>query len=137
MQVNARSGRSGYGESMSQSALLPADDAQALAFADVIQTSPSGLVSRTLLQTAELRVVLFSFAADQELTTHTSKRRALVQILEGAGDVFYAEKWQRLAAGTLLHLPPNHPHAVRAGAGAFSMILTLGSELPGNPSTSL
>jgi hypothetical protein len=27
-----------------------------------------------------------------------------------------------------LHLPPNHPHAVRAAAGPFSMLLTLGAE---------
>ena len=37
-------------------------------------------------------------------------------------------RWQRLEAGMFLHMPPNHPHAVRAGAGPFSMLLTLGAE---------
>lgn len=120
---------------MSQPTLLSADAAQALQLADATQTSASGIVSRTLLQTPEARVVLFTFAADQELTSHTSRRRALVQILDGACDFFFAGTWQRLEAGFFLHLPPNHPHAVRAGAGPFSMLLTLAAEPASSIST--
>ena len=113
---------------MSQKALISSAEAQAIALADAVQVSPSGIVSRTLLQSPETRVVLFTFAEGQELTAHTSKRRALVHILDGACDFLFAGRWQRLAAGTLLHLPPDHPHAVRAGAGPFSMLLTLGAD---------
>lgn len=113
---------------MSQRTLLSADQAAALKLLDAAQVSESGIVSRTVLQSPELRVVLFTFADGQELTSHTSRRRALVQILDGSCDFFFAGKWQRLEAGTFLHLPPNHPHAVRAGAGPFSMLLTLGAE---------
>jgi quercetin dioxygenase-like cupin family protein len=113
---------------MAQSTLLDPNEAQALKLADAVQVSASGIVSRTVLQTPEIRAVLFTFAEGQELTSHTSKRRALVQILDGECDFFFAGQWQRLAAGTFLHLPPNHPHAVRAAAGAFSMLLTLGAE---------
>jgi len=113
---------------MSQRTLLAIDEAQALKLDDAVQVSPSGIVSRTVLQSPETRVVLFTFAEGQELTTHTSKRRAIVQVLDGACDFHFAGKWQRLEAGTLLHLPPNHPHAVRASSGPFSMLLTLGNE---------
>lgn len=123
---------------MSQRTLLPADDAQALKLSDTVQVSASGIVSRTLLQSPEVRVVLFTFADGQELTAHSSRRRALVQILDGACDFFFGGKWQRLEAGMFLHLPPNHPHAVRAGAGPFSMLLTLGAEAANTePSPSL
>jgi quercetin dioxygenase-like cupin family protein len=113
---------------MSQPTLLSRDDAAALTLGDATQVSPSGIVSRTVLQAPELRVVLFTFADGQELTSHTSRRRALVQILDGACDFLFAGRWQRLEAGTIVHLPPDHPHAVRAGAGPFSMLLTLGTE---------
>jgi quercetin dioxygenase-like cupin family protein len=113
---------------MAQRTLLAADEAQMLLLADAAQTSASGVVSRTVLSTPDLRVVLFTFADGQELTSHTNRRRALVQILDGACDFLFAGKWQRLEAGSFLHLPPSHPHAVRAGAGAFSMLLTLGPE---------
>jgi quercetin dioxygenase-like cupin family protein len=113
---------------MSQPTLLATDEAAALKLAEAVQFSPSAIVSRTVLQTPEARVVLFTFADGQELTSHTNRRRALVHVLEGACDFFFAGKWQRLDAGTFLHLPPNHPHAVRAAAGPFSMLLTLGAE---------
>ena len=120
---------------MIQHTLLAAYEAQALKLADAAQVSAAGIVSRTLLQSPEVRVVLFTFADGQELTSHTSKRRALVQILDGVCDFMFAGKWQRLEAGTILHLPPNHPHAVRAAAGPFSMLLTLGAEPPESPSS--
>lgn len=113
---------------MSLKTLIAPDDAAALPLAEAAQGTPAGIVSRTVLQTPEARVVLFTFAAGQELTSHTSPRRALVQILAGACEFFFAGRWQRLAAGTFLHLPPHHPHAVRANDGPFSMLLTLAAE---------
>ena len=115
---------------MSHQTLLPTDDAQALKLADAVQISPAGIVSRTLLQTPELRVVLFTFADGQELTSHTSRRRAMAQVIDGVCDFFFGGNWQRLEAGMIVHLPPNHPHALRAAAGAFSMLLTLGADAP-------
>lgn len=114
---------------MSPPTLLSSDQAQSLTLAEAAQTSAAGIVSRTVLQTPELRIVLFSFAERQELTSHTSRRRAVVHILEGTCDFFHSASWHRLEAGSLLHLPPNHPHAVRAADGPFSMLLTLGAEL--------
>jgi quercetin dioxygenase-like cupin family protein len=121
---------------MSQPSLILPDTAQSLALADTVQISPAGIVSRTIVQAPELRVVLFAFDAGQELTSHTSRRRALVQVLSGACDFFFGGAWHRLETGSLVHLPPGHPHAVRAGAGAFTMLLTLGVEPGQNPSQS-
>jgi quercetin dioxygenase-like cupin family protein len=113
---------------MSQPTLLPLDEPQSLLIAENTQFSNAAIVSRTVLQAPELRVVLFTFAEGQELTTHTNRRRALIQILDGTCEFFFAGKWQGLTAGALLHLPPEHPHAVRANSGSFSMLLTLGAE---------
>lgn len=113
---------------MSTSTLLPADEARSLTLSDAVQNSAAGIVSRTVLQTDDLRVVLFSFAEGQELTTHTNRRRAVIHVLEGTCDFFHSGEWHRLVSGTLLHLPPTAPHGVRASAGPFSMLLTLGAE---------
>ena len=110
---------------------MDADAAEMLKLAEHATVSAAGIVSRTVLQTPDLRVVLFAFDAGQELTSHTSRRRAVVHVLSGACDFFFAGAWHRLESGTLLHLPPSHPHAVRAGAGAFTMLLTLGAEPEG------
>jgi len=113
---------------MSHTTLMPTDQASALVLTESAAMSSAGIVSRTLVQSPELRVVLFSFDQGQELTAHTSRRRALVQVLSGACEFFFNGDWRRLEAGALLHMPPDHPHAVRAAHGPFTMLLTLGTE---------
>lgn len=88
------------------------------------QFAANGIVSRTLLRTANARVVLFGFAAGQELTEHTSTQHALVQVLSGECDFSVSGKSHRLKAGELLYMPPHAPHAVQA-TQQFSMLLTL------------
>lgn len=110
---------------MQTRSLIPADEAVSLVLADSARHAEAGIVSRTVVQTSEMRVTLFAFAAGQELTPHASPRRALIQILGGACEFFHSGAWHALAAGTLLHLPPGHEHAVRASSGDFTMLLTL------------
>lgn len=69
-------------------------------------------------------MVLFAFAAGQELSEHTSTARALVQVLDGRADFQVNGKVHALRAGDLLHLPPGAPHAVFARE-PFSMLLVL------------
>ena len=86
--------------------------------------TPGGIASRTLLQTPGVRVVWMGLDAGQELTEHTTPKRALVQILEGTGEFQLGPDWQRLGPGDLVHLTPGLPHAVRAFSRmAFLLIL--------------
>lgn len=84
----------------------------------------NGIVSRTVLRTANSRVVLFGFAEGQELTEHTSTQHALIQILSGECEFSLAGKPRRMKAGDLLYMPPHLAHAVKA-TQQFSMLLTL------------
>lgn len=116
---------------MKSGATLNLDTASVLDLSRAAKYAPDSIVSRTLLKTPSLQVTLFAFSEGQELTPHTNQRRALVQVVEGRCDFLFGGKWQRLEAGALLHLPPDHPHAVRA-AGPFKMLLTLATESGGD-----
>ena len=83
-----------------------------------------GIVSRTLLSTPDLRVVLFGFAAGQELTEHTSTQQALIQVLSGSCEVTLGGVARALGSGDLVWMPPGLLHAVKA-TERFSMLLTL------------
>jgi quercetin dioxygenase-like cupin family protein len=113
---------------MNPRTLLQTAEAGSLDLAASALSAPAGIVSRTVLDAPGLRVVLFTFGEGQELTGHSSKRRAVIQILTGECEFLFNESWQTLKAGTLLHLPPSHPHAVRAIGSSFSMLLTLAAE---------
>jgi quercetin dioxygenase-like cupin family protein len=109
---------------MSETPIIGPDQPGVLSLAGETQFAANGIVSRTLLKTPTLRVVLFGFDAGQELTEHTSPHRALVQILSGACEFSAAGKAHALKAGDLVHLPPGAPHAVKA-TERLAMLLTL------------
>lgn len=92
-----------------------------------IAPSPISVASRTLLQSPEMRIVLFAFSPGQELPPHSTARRAWVCIIEGQCEFFFNGQWHTLSTGAALHLPPGHTHAVKATDGPFVMTLTLGT----------
>ena len=114
---------------MSDQPLIDPRHEKILSLAEEAQFAPNGIVSRTLLRTANSRVVLFGFAEGQELTEHTSTQHALIQILSGECEFSLDGKPHQLKAGDLLYMPPNLPHAVKA-TRQFSMLLTLSKPEP-------
>ncbi|MGA2244462.1 MAG: cupin domain-containing protein [Verrucomicrobiota bacterium] len=109
---------------MSEQPVIDSGTAKVVSLADETKFAPNGIVSRTLLRTANSRVVLFGFCEGQELTAHTSTQNAVVQILSGECEFSLDEKPHTVKAGDFIYMPPNLPHAVRATT-EFSMLLTL------------
>lgn len=109
---------------MNEQPLINSGREKVLSLPGETQFAPNGIVSRTLLHTSNLRVVLFGFAEGQELTEHSSTQQAVVQIMSGECEFQLAGKPKPLKAGDLLYMPPNLPHAVKA-TKEFSMLLTL------------
>ena len=108
---------------MKKNTLLSPAQAGTCSLLEPVENVAHGIVSRAVLTTPALRLTLFHFAAGQELSEHTSKARALVQILSGTCEFSVGATRHTLKPGDLLHLPPGAPHAVTAPA-AFSMLLT-------------
>jgi len=108
---------------MSSSALLSPDQAVVCSLLAPAPDVAHGIVSQAVLTTPGLRLTLFHFAAGQELSEHTSKARALVQVLTGTCHFSVGATRPVLRPGDLLHLPPGALHAVTAPE-PFSMLLT-------------
>ena len=94
--------------------------------------SPSGMVgyqegavvSRTLLKRAGGTITLFAFDAGQGLSEHTAPFDAVAQILEGEAEITIAGTPLTVAAGELVLMPANQPHALSART-RFKMLLTM------------
>ncbi len=115
---------------MKKSTLLSPAEAGVCSLLAPVAAVDQGIISRAVLTTPGLRITLFHFAAGQELSEHTSKARALVQILGGRCDFSVNGVVHALKPGDLLHLPPGAPHAVTAPEN-FSMLLTQITEAAG------
>ena len=109
---------------MTEQPLIDPGHEKILSLPEETQFAANGIVSRTLLRTANSRTVLFGFSEGQELTEHTSTQHALIQILSGECEFSLVGKPHQLKAGDLLYMPPNLAHAVKA-TQQFSMLLTL------------
>src|ERR1035437_8951398 len=109
---------------MNEKPIIDSSAEKILSLAEETRFAPNGIVSRTLLRTANSRVVLFGFAEGQELTEHTSTQHAVIQILSGECDFSLAGRSHVAKAGDMIYMPPNLLHAVMA-TKQFSMLLTL------------
>jgi quercetin dioxygenase-like cupin family protein len=109
---------------MNEKPVIDSGAAKVVSLADETKFAPNGIVSRTLLRTANSRIVLFGFSEGQELTEHTSPQNAVIQILSGECEFSLDGKLHTVKAGDFVYMPPNLPHAVRATT-QFSMLLTL------------
>lgn len=122
--VKARSCLKGEAYRMIELPLIDLSREKILSLAQETQYAPNGIVSRVLLKTPMFRVVLFGFAAGQELTEHTSTSHAMIQILAGQCEFSLAGEPRTMKSGDLLYMPPNLAHAVKA-TEQFSLLLTL------------
>lgn len=82
------------------------------------------IISRTLFTNQNLKVVLFGFAAGQELSEHTAARPALLQIVQGNTIVRLGTETFEASAGAWVHMPAHLPHSVFAQT-PLRMLLTL------------
>jgi quercetin dioxygenase-like cupin family protein len=64
-----------------------------------------------------VRIVVFSFAAGEELSEHTAARPAIVHILSGEGEVEAEGDVHPAAAGSWLRMAAGTSHAIRARSG--------------------
>jgi quercetin dioxygenase-like cupin family protein/uncharacterized protein (DUF2249 family) len=131
--VKARPAPGGYIATMNERPLIDSGREKIVSLLTETQYAPNGIVSRTLLRTANSRMVLFGFSEGQELTEHTSTQEAIIQILSGECEFSVAGQPHPMKTGDLLYMPANCAHAVKA-TKQFSMLLTLlkPSPLAGN-----
>ncbi len=100
---------------------IPAETFSAVSLVDY---QPGSVVSREILKKTTGKVTVFAFDAEEGLSEHTSPFDALVQVLEGEAQITIAGKAHRVAAGELILMPANQPHALKA-LKRFKMILVM------------
>jgi quercetin dioxygenase-like cupin family protein len=72
-----------------------------------------------------VRVVVFSFAAGEELSEHTAARPAILHILSGEGELEAGGETHAAAAGSWLRMAAGTSHAIRARTGLVMALYLL------------
>lgn len=84
-----------------------------------------GTLSRTIFQDAQMKAVLFSFSAGQELSEHTASVPAVMHFLLGEADVTLGSEQQAAKPGTWIHMDARLPHSIRAKTPVVMLLLLL------------
>ncbi|AQT69471.1 hypothetical protein STSP2_02662 [Anaerohalosphaera lusitana] len=90
----------------------------------LIDYADDAVVSKTLLDKGTGTVTLFAFAKGQALSEHSAPFDALVQIVDGQGVIIIDGEEHEVAAGEVIIMPADVPHAVKAEQ-KFKMLLTM------------
>ena len=98
---------------------------EALELHSLVTPTEQGIASRVLVRAAGGNLTLFAFDDGQELTEHTSPFDAIVMVLEGTLALTVGNKEVTASPGTVVRMPANIPHAVRAPERSRMLLLML------------
>jgi quercetin dioxygenase-like cupin family protein len=97
---------------------------QVFSFRDSIEYSDGGIVSKTVLKKETGNISLFSFAKGEALSEHTAPFDAMIEVVDGRGEVVIGGKSYLLESGQSIIMPANIAHSVTA-VEKFKMVLTM------------
>jgi quercetin dioxygenase-like cupin family protein len=100
------------------------EKSKVFSFDKSIEYSDGGIISKTILKRQTGNISLFSFDRGEALSEHTAPFDAMIQIVDGRGEVIIGGKSFLLETGQCIIMPANITHAVKA-AEKFKMVLTM------------
>ena len=104
--------------------------AEAFALQSLVNPTDKGIASRVLARTGGGNITIFAFDAGEELSEHTAPFDALVIVLEGAFVLTIGGQEVRAAPATIVRMPANVPHAVRATEPSRLLLIMLREPKP-------
>jgi len=100
------------------------EKSKVFSFSKSIEYSEGGIVSKTVLKKQTGNISLFSFDKGEALSEHTAPFDAMIQVVDGRGEIIIGGKSFFLETGQSIIMPANITHAVKA-AEKFKMVLTM------------
>jgi quercetin dioxygenase-like cupin family protein len=100
------------------------EKARVFSFNDSVEYASGGILSKTILKKETGNISLFSFAKGEALSEHTAPFDAMLQVVDGKGEILIGGKSFILEAGQAIIMPADIPHAVKA-VEKFKMVLTM------------
>jgi len=89
-----------------------------------VDYAAGAIVSKTVLKKQTGNISLFAFDKGEALSEHTAPFDAVIQVVDGKGEVTIGGKPFVLSAGDTIIMPGGIPHSVKA-VERFKMVLTM------------
>ncbi|MCE5253002.1 MAG: cupin domain-containing protein [Actinomycetia bacterium] len=79
---------------------------------DLVQFADRGIVSKTLVDSPKVKLILFGMKTGQTLSGHSAGTPATIHVLSGAGTIRIGDEEYEGKAGSLFYLPAGLYHAL-------------------------
>lgn len=83
-------------------------------------------VSKNFFKSDGFKAMLFSFAAGEELSDHSSKKQAVLHVLQGTGIFSTSDETVKLDTNTWIHIPAEKVHRVLAESELHFLLYLIG-----------
>ncbi len=93
-------------------------------FMESVDYAEGAIVSKTVLKKESGNISLFAFAKGEALSEHTAPFDAMIQVVEGKGEITIGGSPFILESGQTIIMPADIPHSVKA-VEKFKMVLTM------------
>ena len=100
------------------------EKSKVFSFKDTVDYAEGAIVSKTVLKKESGNISLFAFAKGEALSEHTAPFDAMIQVVEGKGEVTIGGSPFILESGQTIIMPADIPHSVKA-VEKFKMVLTM------------
>jgi quercetin dioxygenase-like cupin family protein len=97
---------------------------EVFSFSGSVDYAEGAIVSKTVLKKQTANISLFAFAQGEALSEHTAPFDAIIQVVDGRGEIIIGGRSFFLETGQSIIMPANIPHAVKA-VEKFKMVLTM------------
>ena len=84
-----------------------------------------GILSRTLVNNEDVKVVLFGFGPGEELSEHTASMPAILQFLKGEATVTLGDAAVEAQPGSWIHMRPNLRHSISAQMPVVMLLMLM------------
>lgn len=86
---------------------------------------PDSIISKSVTTAHDTKVILFAFAAGQELSEHTAARPAILHFLSGTATVTLGKDSFEAQAHSWVQMPAHMPHSIEAHSDTYMLLLML------------
>jgi quercetin dioxygenase-like cupin family protein len=84
------------------------------------------ILSQTIINQPDARIILFRFAPGQELSEHTAAKPAVLHFLEGEAEVTLGDSAHQAGKNTMIHMAAHLPHSIEAKSAVSMLLILLG-----------
>ena len=93
--------------------------------AEEVEPPEDGILTRTLFNDDDVKVVIFGFGQGEELSEHTASMPAILHFIQGEATLTLGDNTVDAQPGSWIHMPAELQHSIKTKTPVVMLLLLL------------